>query len=423
MQKAKKKHDFEKNSMILFILMMSTNVCNYLFQIIVGNLLAVDDYGIVNTVLSLVGVLSIPNTIVTLIAARYIALNSMKEEENRLPSILNTLIKFAGIVSVVLIIIVLCSLNSIAKLFDIGNRGYIIGALLVSITNLFLAVTAGTLQGMKKFFPYGVQTIFVAAGKLILSVVLILLGWRIYGVIVAVAAGTVIAIVYGIAHMGTFVKAALSYKGCCTVDIPEFCKYAVAAIVAQGCVIAITNGDVLLVKAYFSDTETGIYSSAAVIGKIAMYISTAIIATLFPMVVEKYQKGEDTIPLFKKALLYGGGMSAVCGLGMSVLGKYVIGILFGERYMAAIEILPYVCIFVIPLTFISILMNYVLAIGKAKTFGISIGMGLIIIIGGSMVMHDSVSELMVLCGSVLLCVFVFNICYLMLCKKKNIAGE
>lgn len=91
---------------------------------------------------------------------------------------------------------------------------------------------------------------------------------------------------------------------------------------AQGCVIALTNGDILLVKAYFDDTQAGLYSSASVIGKIAMYVSTAIVATLFPMVVEKHQKGESTEKLFWKAMLYGGGMAVICAVSMVLFGNW-----------------------------------------------------------------------------------------------------
>ena len=134
---------------------------------------------------------------------------------------------------------------------------------------------------------------------------------------------------------------------------------------------------------------------------------------------EKNQKGEDTFPLFKKALFYGGGISVVSGIGMSLLGKYVISILFGERYQDAVRYLPYVCMFVVPLTFVTILMNYVLAINKIKLFGISIAFGLVGIINLSLVMHEEVAYLMMLCGIVLSAVFICNIIWLMKDKKRR----
>ena len=49
----KTEQEFEKNSLLLFVLMMSANVCNYLFQIVMGNLMEVEQYAQANTVVSL----------------------------------------------------------------------------------------------------------------------------------------------------------------------------------------------------------------------------------------------------------------------------------------------------------------------------------------------------------------------------------
>ena len=64
----KKLQEFEKNSMILFVLLMGANGCNYLFQIIAGNRMEVEDYGVVNTVLGLVGILTIPTTMISMVS-------------------------------------------------------------------------------------------------------------------------------------------------------------------------------------------------------------------------------------------------------------------------------------------------------------------------------------------------------------------
>ena len=414
----KKLQEFEKNSMILFVLLMGANVCNYLFQIIIGNLMSVTDYGVVNTMLGVVGVLSIPTTIITMICARYIALYNTNKDMDGIMSTLKFLLKFVILVSFLLFFAGMASIKKISYILGLDTNVYIFGSLCIAVVNLFFSVTSGSLQGLKLFLPYGIQTIMVAAGKLLLSIGLIVIGWRVYGVLFAIFSGTVLSILYGVNCVKKYIGD-VAYDKNQQIDIREFLKYAVAAIVAQGCVIAITNGDVLLVKIYFSDVETGIYSSASVIGKIAMYVSTAVVAALFPLVVEKNQKGEDTFPLFKKALFYGGGISVVSGIGMSLLGKYVISILFGERYQDAVRYLPYVCMFVVPLTFVTILMNYVLAMNKIKLFGISIAFGLVGIINLSLVMHEEVAYLMMLCGIVLSAVFICNIIWLMKDKKRR----
>lgn len=397
--------------------MMGANVCNYLFQIIVGNLMEVESYAQVNTVLAIVSVLSIPTTIITMICARYIAINVSTENEQGIVSVVRVLLKFTSMVALVLVFGVLLSMSGITRIFALDSKWYVAGTLVMAIINLFFSITAGILQGMKQFFQYGVQTILMSLGKLIFSVVLIWLGWSVFGIIAAVIIGIIIAILYGLHYIGHYVKKAVGYRGESAIEAGEFIKFAFGTIVAQGCVVALTSGDILLVKAYFSDSEAGLYSSAMVIGKIAMYVSTAVVAALFPMVVERHQKGEDTTPLLKKAMLYGGGISIVCAVGMIFFGRLVIQVLFAERYMESIVFLPAVCMYVVPLTFITILMNYVLAVNKVKIFDIFIVVGLIIIIGSSFFVHESVQQLMLMCGVVLWVAFFVNLLCLYLGKR------
>lgn len=405
----KEKNSFEKNSIVLFVLMMGANVCNYLFQIIVGNLMEVESYAQVNTVLAIVSVLSIPTTIIAMICARYIAINVATANEQGIVSVVQVLLKFTSMVALVLVLGVLLSMSGITGIFALDSKWYVAGTLVMAIINLFFSITAGILQGMKQFFQYGVQTILMALGKLIFSVVLIWLGWSVFGVITAVIIGIVLAILYGLYYIGNYVRKAFRHKEESSIDMIEFMKYAFGTIVAQGCVVALTSGDILLVKAYFPDREAGLYSSAMVIGKIAMYVATAVVAALFPMVVERHQQGKNTVSLLKKAMLYGGGVSVVCAIGMITLGRPVIGLLFGERYLGAIGFLPAVCIYVVPLTFITILMNYVLAVNKIKGFDIAIAIGLIVIIGLSFFLHTTVQQLMVMCGAVLWIVFLISL--------------
>ena len=408
----KTEQEFEKNSLILFVLMMSANVCNYLFQIVMGNLMEVEQYAQANTVVSLVGVLSIPTTIITMISARYIALNASNGRYDRIRDVIRLMLKFASCIGLVLAIVILILLNKITILFALDSRYDVIGALAITVVNLCYSITSGTLQGMKHFFQYGMQSIMIAAGKLIFSIGLVLLGWKVYGIITALLLGTGIAIVYGVHYMKKYILHRDEESTRHGIDLKEFLRYSFGTIVAQGCVIALTNGDILLVKAYFDDTQAGLYSSASVIGKIAMYVSTAIVATLFPMVVEKHQKGESTEKLFWKAMLYGGGMAVICAVSMVLFGKLVISLLFGERYMQAIHILPAVCVYVVALTFITIMMNYLLAIDRVKVFGTVMVTALAAVIVLSVWFHESVVQLMTMTGCVLLVAFVVNFLYL-----------
>ena len=60
-----------------------------------------------------------------------------------------------------------------------------------------------------------------------------------------------------------------------------------------------------------------------------------------------------------------------------------------------------------------------LAVGKTKVVGISIGVGLIVIIGACGVFHDTIPHIMMICGTVLSIVFWGNLLYLWYLNQKD----
>lgn len=396
-----KKKNFEMNSIILFVFMMGTNVCNYLFQIITGRLLSVKDYGTVNTLMSLIVYFSIPNSIISLIAARYIALYRDMNNSNRISSVIRLLLKCSVAITLAVALIGLVFAAPIAGIFHLDTRFLVYGCAVIAIVNVSAATMYGILQGLQLFLPYGIQGIINAVCKLAGSILLILLGYKAWGVIAAMILGGALTVLYCAFYIRKYLASALQNQGESVVDFREFMRFALGMIIAQSSITALTNGDILLVKALFDDNIAGTYASAMVIGKIAMYVSTAVIAALFPAVVEEHGKGHDTQKLFRKALLYGGGSSVAMALGMNLLGKYVIGILFGQKYLEAIRYLPAVCAFVVPLTFLTIIMNYVLAIDRIKFFAISVLVSSVMILVLVGLFHTDVTQVMTICGIVL----------------------
>ena len=146
-----------------------------------------------------------------------------------------------------------------------------------------------------------------------------------------------------------------------------------------------------------------------VLGKIAMYIAGAVVAALYPMVAEVYVKGKNTKGLFIKALIYGGGSASICSFGLVVFGELVIKILFGTRYQMALRYLPYVCLFIVPLTFLTVVMNFVLAIGDTKFFSITTMSGCLVLVLIIIKTHTSIESMLIVVGIILTIVTLINI--------------
>ncbi len=411
----KKDYSFEKNSLIIFVLMQMANVCNYLFQIITGKMMAVDDYAILNTLVSIYVMFTIPNTAIGLICAKLFAETNNDEDKK---SVIKTLILLVVTVIVLIVIIGIIIMPILNKGFGINNYGYIILVIIAAITSNIYYLGYGIFQGKQNFIGMGIQNFISTFLKFILTVIFLILGMRIFGALLGIIIGTLVAMIYGLIPLKQDIREAL--KRAERKKIPNFAKFIVLNFISQGCIIAYTNGDILLVKSFFNTTQVGIYSSASVLGKIAMYVSTAVVATLFPLVVTKKKLGEKTVGLFIKALIYGGGASVLCSLFMITFGKTLIVIMFGSRYAAAVDYLLSVCIYVVPLTFNVILMNYLIALDKLKHFSISNIIGIILIVSITYFYHTGIMQVMVVVGSILSIIFIYNMVVLIMQSKTSI---
>lgn len=416
-----RKREFEKNSILLFIMMMGANVCNYLFQIIMGRMIDVADYGILNSLLSVITIFSVPATIIMMITARYVSMGKAVNDRGRVKTAFYTLAKAtAG-----LIIILFCGGMAISVglkgFLKIENMLYIPLCISVACVVLLNAPLSGTLQGLQRFTGFGMQTFLPAFFKLVLSMLLVGLGFEIFGVLVSLLLGNVITVCY----CGMLVREEMKgvfYDGEDGLKFADFKQYVSGTIIAQLCVVVASNYDILLVKSFFSERTAGIYSSGMVIGKIAMYISNAVVATLFPIVAEKYEKGEKTKPIFGKALFYGGGTALLCSISMITFGQGIVGILFGTRYMQAIHLLPAICSYIIPVTFLTIIMNYVLARGETRLFSFSMAVGITGSLLAALLLRRSVHTMLFAMGGVMSVVALYNITVIFSRKEKVLLG-
>ena len=111
------------------------------------------------------------------------------------------------------------------------------------------------------------------------------------------------------------------------------------------------------------------------------------------MVAERQSTGHDTRQLLKRAMLWGGGVAMLCAVGMNVVGRPMIGLLFGERYLAAIDLLLPISFYVVPVACLTILINYLMPLGRSGFFAVSMAAGYLLIFVLVSRFHHSVAHL------------------------------
>ena len=134
------------------------------------------------------------------------------------------------------------------------------------------------------------------------------------------------------------------------------------------------NSDVILVKHFFSQEVSGIYSSLAIIGRILFFGSSSISLVLFPIASEGHAKGEDTRHMFFQSLTLTSLLLIVGFLVFSLVPDFVIRILFGSSYLPASSYLAKFSIFMLFYTLVFLLTQYFLSTYKTRV-GIFLALG------------------------------------------------
>jgi len=405
-----KAHELEKSSLLLFVLMMVANVCNYLFQLVMGRMMIPSDYGTLNTLLSVFTVFSVSSNLFSSVTAQETAYYHTLGHDDHVRLVTGKLLRLAIGLSLAILVIGTALSPWIASLLQIKD------SLLVSLTMLLVALGgisplfSGILQGFKRFTAFSFAGILSALPKLVFGILFVWLGWRTYGVLAALFVASVATLLFCLYQCRDFHFTKVDKRLQPHFERRPFYGYFISVMIVQLLNALIANGDMLLVAAFSPTTnDTGIYASGMVIGKIGMYAATAVVTALFPLTAEASARNDDPRPLFCKAILYGGGIVLLYSLGLNLFGRSIIRIMFGESYMGVIPYLMPITLFVTASTLLIIEMNYLIALKRTACYTASVGVSCLFIVILVERFQPSVADMLLWMAVVLFVAFSINL--------------
>lgn len=372
----KKENDVTKNSILLVFFMLLTNIFTYLFQIVIGRMLTVEEFGTINTLLSLTVIIGVPIGTLQMQISKEAAECWAAGDDDRMTIVLKSFLKFTFLVGMVILVLGMVFEKGIAYRLGIDNWKYIFLVLVITVVGCVSPILSGALQGLERFIPYSFISIIIAVFKFAFSVILIYLGWRIYGVLFAIIFSSLIALGYGVYSLKDIIfrETTGKYK----IDIKNiFCVFK-EILIMQILVTLLTNGDVIVIKYFIkNDTVAGLYSSGAVLAKVPLYVAIAVLTAFFPRLVQRYTLNERIDKLLIKLFLGVCGVAIVGLVAVNTVGRMFIPLLFGDKYTGVFPFLSYICIYSFALTLITIEENIALAINRTKVFRYTLFLGIL----------------------------------------------
>lgn len=338
---------------------MLANVVNYAYHLIVGRLLGPVDYGILASLFSILYIVGIVPTSTSIAIVKFISSSKTKKDVS---IVYNSINRFVFRASIIIATLTILASPYIAKFLQINNVLLIVLISPILFLSLLTLVNQATSQGLLKFMGFVLPTLVSSLGKLVFGIILIILGFNVFGAMWGIVLGAMFAYFISI----LFVKNIINNKQKVVYDLKPFLKYSFPVLIQSLAFTSLFTTDIILVKHFLSPFDAGIYAALSTLGKIIFFASSPISAVMFPVIVNKKTKGEKYYKVFWISFFSTLAISSIIVILYYLLPNLAIGILYGRQYLSASVALVWMGIFTLFYTMSILLVNFSLSIGKIK---------------------------------------------------------
>jgi O-antigen/teichoic acid export membrane protein len=315
----------------MFIASLAGCLCSYLYQVYVGRALGPEGYGTFGSLFAIFYLISVFSGTVQAGAARFISQHNASGDRDGISTFFYCLMKKSALLGVAGFA-VFCLANSIIA--DFLNMDSKIELVVLGTVILFAFVTpaaAGVLQGLQMFYWLALASFLGLAGKLIFGIALVGLGYGVAGAIGALALSALITFLLSVFPVSSHLSRRQNDNSC---NLNNLYSYSLPAILIMICLAAPSNLDVILAKHFFPSYEAGLYTAASVMGKIVMFLPSAITTVMFPKAAEMNCLGRNTFKLLNRCLLYTGLLSGSAAAAFALYPRLLL-VIFGPSYLDA----------------------------------------------------------------------------------------
>ena len=336
-------------------------ILGYLFQIIMGRMLSVEEYGIFSSIMAIYAIMGTPFQTIFMVVSRKVSALKAQKNINSISKLFFELNYKILRVSLILFLffLVFPNFNKILLIDNITNF-YLL--LLALVASTFFSVNKGYLQGLQYFKWLSASGVLSTFFKTIIAIILVYFGFGVSGALGGVFLSTIIVLVCTFIALRPY----LIKKNISSLNNKQilFNSSALAVLFANIAFALMTQMDMVLVKYYFSEQDTGLYAASSILGKAVMYLPSGIAMALFPMVAENHSAGKSSANLIIQSVGITILLSSIGAIFYYNFADYLIVLLYGSEYKDASVILKYFGFAMIPMSLIMVAEYFLIAMGR-----------------------------------------------------------
>lgn len=401
-----RKHPLISGSSIVFMGSFFINGFNYVFNLVMGRLLTVSEYGLLVSLVSIISIVSILQTSLTMLfaklSAKYIA---AKNNELRGALLINGF-KITFFLGLSLFLMLILFYVPISHFLHVDNFLLLIIVFFSVFVTILYALPVGILQGELRFMEISFLNVLGIICKIGFGIGLVFLGFGIDGAFFGVF------LAFAIPYFISFLlnkSISLSKKSTAHLDFyKEFKKISAPFLLASIGVIFLQSSDVIFARHFLPAVEAGQFAALSLMGKAIFYVTSPIYFVFFPVIAQKKELKQST----KGTLFLAFAIILMGNISLTTLYVFfphtVLSIFFPQSvYSVLSSYLGLYAIYILIFSLAYLFQNYLLSIGKVGIYKPSL-----VVVGIFMMLmvlfHNSMLEIVLnlIISSFLLLVFL-----------------
>lgn len=334
---------------------------NYLYHLVVARLLGPKDYGLLDSLISILYQLSIPLATASMVITQYVASFKGQNRKKTIESFFWKLNKRLIFLTPLILIILLISTPFITNFLHLPSPFLFLLIVFSFILGTFSALGKSFLQGLSRFVALTISGIFEGFFRLGATILLLFLGWGLLGAIFPYLAMALLSLL-----LTLFLVRDLLW-GEKNEPIPEkkeIFKFIFPVFFTNLGITSLITSDIILARHFLSAYEAGFYAALSTLGKIIYFAAAPVTAVIFPIVSETQAAKKDP----KRVVISGLAIIGLIIIGfLAIFGlfpKLMILVLFGEKYLVLEPFVVYFAIAISLFTVNAALLNIFLALKK-----------------------------------------------------------
>ncbi len=392
---------------------------DYLFNLVAGQMLPPDEFGIIVALAGAGQVMVVLSRVVQTVVTRYVSgFQATASITGQVRSYFHSAFRIGILGGVVLLVIFGLSSAPLARFWQIPDVAPVLTLAATGLLMTTRPVVGGVLQGLQRFAALGAVQVAQAVLRLGLGVLMIAAGLGAFGGMLALPIASLAALILGMYLLREYVRPGDRVEH--GVRFVGVARYSTVTLLGLMGYALLVNMDAILVKRFFPPLDAGYYGVAVTLGKIVQFFPLAIIIVLFPKAAQRRATQRDPAAVLLPGMVIVGLFCGAVTLAYALFPQLLIRVTFGDAYRLDGAVLALQGLAMTLFSLVNVWLNYFLSIDEGRYVWL-LWLGVLAQAALMMVRHDTLLQLPAAMTGVALGLFVAGAAVFVLGRRERSA--